>query len=64
MNVSTRERATVLAALRLWQRLHEEAQAELRNPDLPEHDIATSLYEFDALDIEEVEDLCERLLHD
>lgn len=52
--VDTRELATILAALRCFQRTPSDFTR-------PENDIATNDCEFAALSIEEIEVLCERL---
>jgi hypothetical protein len=52
MKLTTRELATVLAALRYWQR---EGLA------IDDHDIATDGGNLKELDAEEIDDLCERL---
>lgn len=52
--LTDRETATILAALRFWQR-------EGASLTLPEWDIATSGGTLDGLDIEEIDGLCERL---
>lgn len=49
-----RELATILAALRFWQRTPSDYTE-------PENDIATNGGETDALSIEEIDVLCERL---
>ena len=52
MNLSDRELATVLAALRLWQRSRHPLDLE---------EIATDEGSFDCLDTDEIDSLCERV---
>jgi hypothetical protein len=54
MNLDSRELATVLAALRFWQR-------EGSSSCVPERGIATDGEEFEELSAAEIDDLCERL---
>jgi hypothetical protein len=54
MTVSSRDLATILAALRFWQRTPSDYTQ-------PENDIATDGGETPALSIEEIDALCERL---
>ncbi len=58
VNLSTREIATILAALRLWQTYPDESLAD----DFM--DIATDCDRFDRLDEDEIDRLCEDLEHD
>lgn len=53
-SIGVRELATILAALRLFQRLPSEASG-------PENEIATDSGEFEALSLVEIDALCERL---
>ncbi len=53
-----RETATILAALRYWQSMLDEYDGTI---SMPEYDVATDMGKFDALTIEEIDDLCERL---
>jgi hypothetical protein len=53
MQLNSRQLGTVLAALRLWQ------QSRPSNPDL--RDIATDFGAFQALDVYEIDELCEDL---
>jgi hypothetical protein len=52
--LTDREHATVLAALRFWQRMPSELSE-------PENDIATNGDEHAALTLEEIDALCERI---
>lgn len=54
INLTDRERDTVLAALRYWQR---SDSAETENESM----IATRDGEQDALQADEIDDLCERI---
>lgn len=52
--VNDRQHATVLAALRFWQRMPSEMSE-------PENDIATNGDDHPALTLEEIDALCERI---
>lgn len=54
MNLDQREKATVLAALRGWQSAGMYAGSEIGH-------IATNIGEFEALDHNEIDALCERI---
>lgn len=55
MKLTAEELATILAALRYWQRKGITA------PDLPEHDIATDCGMLRPLNTAQIDRLCERL---
>ena len=54
-----RELATILAALRYWQRRAIEGPTQLHC--LPEYDIASNGDECEVLGTEEIDELCENL---
>ena len=56
VSMTERELATVLAALRHWQR--QECYAD---GGIPEHTIASDEGEHEPLDAQEIDELCERL---
>jgi hypothetical protein len=62
LQVDAREFATILAALRYWQRdgLATDEQGDLAAPG-PENDVATDGGTHEPLDLEEIDELCERL---
>ena len=53
LKATARELATILAALRFWQ--------EQDAPPAHQYDIATDCGEFEPLDSDEIDALCERL---
>jgi len=54
MQINEQETATIIAALRFWQREGAHSSGH-------EHIIASNGGEFDALDNNAIDDLCERL---
>jgi hypothetical protein len=62
LQVDERELATILAALRYWQRdgLLSDEHGDLATPG-PENDIATAGGTHEPLDLDEIDELCERL---
>lgn len=62
LQVDEREFATILAALRYWQRdgLSADEHGDLATPG-PENDVATDGGTHEPLDLDEIDELCERL---
>lgn len=62
LQVDERELATILAALRYWQRdgLSSDEHGDLATPG-PENDIATDGGTHEPLDLDEIDELCERI---
>jgi hypothetical protein len=56
--LDARKVATILVALRCYQRILDDTGGDIPN-DM--HDIATNNYEFDAMDIDEIEKLCDHI---
>jgi hypothetical protein len=56
LSISSRELATILAALRYWQANDRNAATKA-----PEHDIASNSGEFEPLGNDEIDALCEQL---
>jgi hypothetical protein len=59
--MNTREHATVLAALRYWQRIISSYPYGDGSLPSPEEDVATNGGDVEALGSEEIDDLCERI---
>jgi hypothetical protein len=58
MELTPRELAIVLAALRCYQQVYDSCDGDLTD-DVQE--IATNSGEFEAMNLAEIDDLCERL---
>ena len=56
LSITSRELATILAALRYWQANDLSAATEA-----PEHDVASNSGEFEPLGNDEIDTLCEQL---
>ena len=56
LSITSRELATILAALRYWQASNRNAATQA-----PEHDIASNGGEFEPLGNDEIDALCEQL---
>jgi len=56
LSVTPRELATILAALRYWQVSDRNTATEA-----PEYDIASDAGQFEPLDNDEIDSLCEQL---
>ncbi|MBP0440465.1 hypothetical protein [Tianweitania sediminis] len=56
--ISPHERDMILAALRLYQQVHDQTDGDLPDDIV---DIATDSESHEAIDLEAIDDLCERI---